>query len=191
MELSWRVVLEAASASGANPRTCRGADSGFPCFSAEGGTCGSRGGGGDFCPTRNKAQEWTVDHAPLPQFLDETVELRLVPQGRVQQSTVEHVSVPQVLDVIEVVLPPHERGQQQTAQQFVDVPQILEEHVGVVRLVPQGRMQRVGEQIVEVSIPQISEHNEQIVDVSVPQEQIAEVIPLTPHEIQQMNKPRS
>ena len=34
-------------------------------------------------------------------------------------------------------------------------------------------MQRVGEQNVEVSIPQISEHNEQIVDVPVPQEEIA------------------
>ena len=43
VELSWRVVLEAASSSGANPRTCRGADSGFPCFSAEGGTRGGRG----------------------------------------------------------------------------------------------------------------------------------------------------
>ena len=131
----------------------------------------------------------------MPQFLDETVQLRLVSKGRVQQPTVEHVSVPQVLEVIVVVLPPHDRVQQrsvdasgvgrdsrvqqQTAEQFLDVPQILEWHVDVVRLVPQERMQRVGEQNVEVSIPQISEHNEQIVDVPVPQEEIAEVIPLT------------
>ena len=111
-----------------------------------------------------RAQQWTVDRAPVPQFLDETVVLRLVPQERVQQ---------------------------QTAEQFMDVPQILEEHVDVVRLVPQERMQRVGEQNVEVSIPQISEHNEQIVDVPVPQEEIAEVTLLAPHEVQQMNKSRS
>ena len=32
VELSWRMVLGAASASGANPRTCRGTDGGLPCF---------------------------------------------------------------------------------------------------------------------------------------------------------------
>ena len=114
--------------------------------------------------SQGRLQYWTVDHAPVPQFLGETVELRLVPQERVQS---------------------------QTAEQFMDVPQIHEDHVDVVRLVPQERMQRVGEQNVEVSIPQISEHNEQIVDVPVPQEEIAEVTLLAPHEVQQMNKSRS
>ena len=132
-------------------------------FSVEGGTRGGHGGGEILVP-QERMQHRTVNHAPVPQFLDETVEVKLVSQGRVQQ---------------------------QTAEQFVDVPQILEEHVDVVRLVPQERMQRVGEQSVEVSIPQISEHNEQIVDVPVPQEEIAEVIPLTPHEVQHKNKSRS
>ena len=69
--------------------------------------------------------------------------------------------------------------QQQTVN-HAPVPQFLEGQVDVVRLVPQERMQRVGEQNVEVSISQISEHNEQIVDVPVPQVEIAEVIPLMP-----------
>ena len=125
VEPLWRVALEAASASRANPRTCRGADSGLPCF-------------------------------PLKEELVEAVE------------EVE-------------ILVPHERAQQWTVDR---APVEL-------RLVPQERMQRVGEQNVEVSIPQVSEHNEQIVDVPVPQDEIAEVTLLAPHEVQQMNKSRS
>ena len=36
---------------GANPRTCRGADGGLPCFPLKEELVEARGGGGDFGPT--------------------------------------------------------------------------------------------------------------------------------------------
>ena len=52
----------------------------------------------------------------------------------------------------------------------------MEENVDVERLVPQERVQRIDEQIVEVPIPQISEDSEQIVDVPVPQNDVLEAL---------------
>ena len=64
---------------------------------------------------------------------------------------------------------PQERVQQRTAEQVVDVPQFLEETVELMRLVPHERAQCIGEQMVEVPIPQSAEENgEEIADVPFP-----------------------
>ena len=84
--------------------------------------------------------------------------VKLVSQERVQQRTVEHALVPQILEeTVEVVLAPTERVQQRIGEQIVEllIPQIVEENVEVVRLVPQECVQRIGEQMVDVLIPQI------------------------------------
>ena len=90
-----------------------------------------------------KLVQRTVEHVPVPQIMEETVEVALVPHERGKQRTVD-VPMPQVLEeTVEVVrLASHERVQQRTAEQFVDVPQILEENVDVVRLVPQERVSK-------------------------------------------------
>ena len=61
----------------------------------------------------------------------ETVEvMKLVPQERVQQPIVEHAPVPQFLqETVEVVLTSTERVQQRTVD--VPVPQVLEETVQI------------------------------------------------------------
>ena len=110
VELSWRMVLEAASASKANPRTCRGADGGLPCFQLKEELVDAAEEVEILLP-HEPAQQWTVARAPVPQFLDETVEVKLVSQGRVQQQKVDHAPVPQFLEL----------------------------HADVVRLVPQER----------------------------------------------------
>ena len=66
-----------------NPRTCRGADDGLPCFPLKEELVEVAEEVEILVP-QERAQQWTVDRAPVPQFLDETVELRLVPQERVQ-----------------------------------------------------------------------------------------------------------
>ena len=97
----WREKFQ--THRGANPRTCHGTSSGLPCPFAELGKRGGRGGGGGVGLT-----ERTVKCAPLPQFLEQTIEvMRLVLQQRVQQSTVKHAPLPQVLrEIVEVVLVP-------------------------------------------------------------------------------------
>ena len=58
--------------------------------------------------------------------------------------------------------------QQRTVEQIVDFPQFLEETFKV-RLVPQERVQWIGEQMVEVPIPRITEEiGEESVAVPVP-----------------------
>ena len=70
VELSWR----AACASGASARTCRGADSGLTCSSAEGGSRGVRGRGGGVVRTGTSATADRVEHnEDWPQFLKKTV----------------------------------------------------------------------------------------------------------------------
>ena len=66
-------------------------------------------------------------------------EEKLVPQERVQQPTVEHAPVPQILEeTVEVVrLSLHERVQQRTVD--VPVPQVLEETVEMGRLAVRAR----------------------------------------------------
>ena len=87
-------------------------------------------------------EELTVEHAPLHQILEETVEVGLAPLEQVHRRTVEHATAPQILEeTVEVVLAPHEQVQQLTVEQ-VPVPQILEEAVEVVRLVPRERVQQ-------------------------------------------------
>ena len=95
--------------------------------------------------------------------------------------------VPQILDeTVEVVLALTKRLQQRTVD--VPMPQVLEETVEVVRLVPQERVQWIDEQTVEVPIPQSSGDSEQIVDVPVSQDEVLEAlqfqVPSISHEIQ-------
>ena len=82
-----------------------------------------------------------------------------------QRRTVD-VPTPQVLEeTVEVVSLAHEGAQQRTAKQIEDVPQFSEDTVEVdevcvemVSLVfPQERVQWIGEQMVEVPIPQIAQ----------------------------------
>ena len=97
---------------------------------------------------QERVQQRVVEHEPVPQILQETVEVVLIPQERVQQRVVEHEPVPQILqETVEVVLIPHERVQQRT----VDAPKVLEETVVVVAVIPFGKLQqRTGEQVVDV-----------------------------------------
>ena len=94
--------------------------------------------------------------------------------------------VPQILDeTVEVVLALTKRLQQRTVD--VPMPQVLEETVEVVRLVPQERVQWIDEQTVEVPIPQSSGDSEQIVDVPVSHEVLEALqfqVPSISHEIQ-------
>ena len=76
VEPSWRMVLEAASASRANPRTCRGADGGLPCFQLKEELVDAAEEVEILLP-HERAQQWTVDHAPVPQVL-EVIEVKLV-----------------------------------------------------------------------------------------------------------------
>ena len=65
-----------------------------------------------------RVQQRTVEHEPVPQVLEETVEVALVPQERVQQRTVDHVPVPQFLEeTVEVALVSHGRMQQRAVEQ--------------------------------------------------------------------------
>ena len=68
---------------------------------------------------QERMQQPTVEHAPVPQIREETVEVVLAPTERVQQRTVD-VPMPQVLEeTVEVVkLATHERVQQWTAEQI-------------------------------------------------------------------------
>ena len=119
----------------------------------------------------------TVEHVPVPQVLEEIVEVSLAPAEGVQQRTVEHVpaKVPEMMEeTVGVALVPRERGQQRTAEQIVDAPQILAENVDVMSLAPQERVQRIDEQMVEVRIPQIVEANVDMVGL-VPQERVQRI----------------
>ena len=50
---------------------------------------------------QQRVRQLTVEHAPVPQFREETVEaVKLVSQEREQQRTGEHAPVPQVLEEI-------------------------------------------------------------------------------------------
>ena len=111
VELSWRMVLGAASASGANP-TNVSRNRRWPSLFSLKEELVEAAEKLEMLVSQGRLQYCTVDRAPVPQFLDETVELRLVPQERVQS---------------------------QTAEQFMDVPQIHGDHADVVRLVPQER----------------------------------------------------
>ena len=74
--------------------------------------------------SHERVQQRTVEHAPVPQILKETVEvIRMIPHER-EQRTVEHVRV------------------RQTSEETVEpVPLMVEKNVDVVRLVPQEREQ--------------------------------------------------
>ena len=91
--------------------------------------------------------------APVPQIMEETVEV-VFPHGRVQQRTTEQlVDMPQILkenvDVVRLI--PQERVQwPDELMVAVPIPKITEENVDVVRLFPQERVQRIDEQVVEV-----------------------------------------
>ena len=65
-------------------------------------------------------------------FVEEEEE-KLAPQERWQQRAVEHAPVPQILEeTLEVKLAPHEQVQQRTAEQIVEV---LIPHISIVRVV--------------------------------------------------------
>ena len=101
---------------------------------------------------------------------------------------------------------PLERVQQRADERFVDIPvlQVLEEIAKVVRLVQQGRVQRIAEKMVEVfskGLEEVVEEFkitpqeqfsqrlcEQSVDVSFPRVD-DHVVSLMPHE--RINRPRS
>ena len=91
-------------------------------------------------------QQRTDEHAPVPQIVEETVEVVLAPTERVQRRDRRQV----LEEMVEVVrLAPLERVQQ-TREKIVDVPQFAEETVEMVRLVPHERVQWIDEQLVEV-----------------------------------------
>ena len=87
-------------------RTHRQAGSGYPSAADDGG---SR----DSC-TGDEVVQRTVQHLPVPQLLQEVVEVVLAPTERVQQRTVKHVEapVPHIMEeTAEVALVPRERVQ--------------------------------------------------------------------------------
>ena len=79
-------------------------------------------------------------------------EEKLVPQERVQQQTVLHAPVPQILEeTVEVVrFVQRERVQQRTAKKIVDVPPFAEETLEMMRWAPKERVRWIDEQMVEV-----------------------------------------
>ena len=87
-----------------------------------------------FAPT-GRVQQRTVEHATVPEFPEQTVEVVPAPTERVHQRTVEQVPVPQILaETVEVALVPRERVRHGIVD--VPVPQVLEETVEVGRLDP-------------------------------------------------------
>ena len=99
--------------------------------------------------------QWpTVENAPVPQILEETVEVVLATTERVQRRTVDVPTLQVLEETVEVAkLNPCERVQQRTGEQIVDVPQFQEV---MVRLVPQECVQCIDEQM-GGAIPQITE----------------------------------
>ena len=121
-----RAADEAGDREGAHERPSRWSDGGYTGASCHGGNRSPTG-----------VNPRTVEQVPVPQTLEETVEV-LAPTERVQQRTVD-VPLPQMLEetVQMVRSASHERVQHQTSEQNVDVPQIAEETVELVRLDPQ------------------------------------------------------
>ena len=100
------------------------------CANASGVERDSRGEVVRLAPHERVQQQTAEQIEEVPQFLEETVEVKLVSQERVQQRRVEHAPVPQVLEeIVEVVLAPTKRVRQQTVE-HVPVPQILKDNRG-------------------------------------------------------------
>ena len=92
---------------------------------------------------RERVPQQTVEQVPVPQILEEAVEVVLGPTERVQQRTVEYVpaSERQVTEeTVVVAVVPNERVQQWSVD--ASMPQVLEETVEVVRLAPHARVQQ-------------------------------------------------
>ena len=100
---------------------------------------------------QDRVQQPTVEHAPVLQILEQTVEVFWAPTKREPQRTVD-VPMPQVLKGTDeaVTVFPRDRVQQWAAEQIVDVPQKREETVEALRLALQERMQWIDEQMEEV-----------------------------------------
>ena len=167
-----------------------------------GGSHGCRAGEGEADPAGTSAT--TVEHAPVPQIPEETVEVALTPDGASATTDCRCANASGVgrgtVGVARLV--PHVRVQQRTAEQIESVPRLPEEVVEeVVTLVPREREQQrtvestrvpqSREETVEVPMPQIADETvqrvqqrtaEQLEDVPQFREGTVEVTSLAPHE---------